>query len=183
MSAWIQGLAWTSVVGAMALVAADDSVPMKDVPDAVRATAQKRYGALDQCKASREKEHGKVRWEIEKPGEGGVESLIITDAGDLIEVEKPVALDKLPKAIRDALAQAYPKGEIAVAETVETHLYEVALKVDGKTHHVKVELDGAIPASHAAKPEEKEKAEKAKAKKKAGDDDDDDDEENEGGGH
>jgi hypothetical protein len=157
----------------------DDSVPMKDVPDAVRATAEKKYGALDKCKASREKEHGKVRWEIERPADGGgVESLIITDAGDLVEVEKPVAPDHLPKVIRDALAQAYPKGEIVVAESVETHLFEVALKVDGKTHHVKVELDGALPAAHAAaKTDEKEKGEKAKKS------DDDDDDENEGGGN
>jgi hypothetical protein len=170
MNAWIRGLAWTSLASALALAAADDAVPMKDVPDAVRAAAEKRFGALDPCKASREKEHGKVRWEIEKPGAGGVESLILTDGGDVIEVEKPIAADKLPKAVRDALAQAFPKSEIALAETVETHLFEVALKVDGKTRRVKVELDGAIPAA-------------AHAAAKAADKDDDDDEENEGGGH
>jgi hypothetical protein len=196
-----RGRAWLAAAGVVAIAAVafapagplrsllargDEAVPMKDVPEAVRATATQKFGALDACKASKEKEHGKVRWEIEHPLEGGaVESLILSDAGDLMEVEKPIAAEKLPKAVRDALALAFPKAAIANAETVEEHSIEVVLTVDGKKKHVKVELDGAIPAAHAAAKaaEAKEHAAKPAAPKKLGDEDeDDDDDDDEGGG-
>src|SRR5262245_25919292 len=193
MVSCIRGRGWIAAAGVAALAAlafapagplrtllarVDESVPLKDVPEAVRATATQRFGALDSCKASKEKEHGKVRWEIEHPLEGGaVESLILSEAGDLMEVEKPIAAEKLPKAVRDALALAFPKADVAKAETLEEHSIEVLLTVDGKKRHVKVELDGAIPAAHlAAKPAEaKEHAPKAVAPKKLGDEDGDED--------
>ncbi len=162
----------------------DEKVPMKDVPEAVRATAGKQFGALDDCTASREKEHGKLRWEIERKVEGGVASLILSDAGDLMEVEKPVDVATLPKSVRDAVALAFPKASVVTAETLETHQYEFTLSVDGKKQHVKVELDGAIELPHAAKaPDAKEHAPKAAPAKKGGaeDEDDDDDDDDEGG--
>jgi hypothetical protein len=161
----------------------DESVPMKDVPEAVRTAAGKALGSLDDCKASKEKEHGKIRWEIEKPSEGGLTAMILSEAGDVMEVERPVAADKLPKAVRDAIAQSYPKATNVVAESLETHAFELTLMVDGKKHHVKVDFDGAMPG--AAKPAgEKDKGGKTDAKKKTEEDDgddDDDDEEDEGG--
>lgn len=167
------------------LARGDEPVPMKDVPEAVRATATKQFGALDACKASKEKEHGKVRWEIEKPAEGGaVESLVISDAGDLMAVEKPIAADKLPKAVRDALATAFPKATLASAETIEERALEVVITIDGKKKHVKVELDGAIPSAHAPANavESKEHAAKKKGNEKEEGEEDEEDEDDEGGG-
>jgi hypothetical protein len=195
-----RGRAWFTATGVAALVAlafapvrplhsllarGDEPVPMKDVPEAVRATATKQFGALDACKASKEKEHGRIRWEIEKPTDGGaVESLVISDAGDLMVVEKPIAADKLPKAVRDALAAAFPKATLGTAETIEERALEVVINVDGKKKHVKVELDGAIPSAHAAaKPaESKEHAAKKAGEKEEEEDGEEEDEDDEGGG-
>jgi hypothetical protein len=200
MRSRIRGFAWTSAAGVVALAAAafaapagslrsllargDESVQIKDVPEAVRATATQRFGALEKCRALREKEHGKIRWEIEHPLEGGaVESLVISDAGDLIGIEKPVATEKLPKAVREALAAAFPTAAITTAETLEEHSFEVLLTIDGKKHHVKVDLDGAIPAAHAAAKAagSKEHAKKGESEKEEGEEGEED-EDDEGGG-
>jgi hypothetical protein len=152
---------WIVAAGALALVAVafalpaspvrawfglstDANVPLKDVPEAVRAAAGRELGSLDDCKAARELEHGKVRWEFEKRVEGGVASVVLGDAGELLEIEKPVAFEALPKAVRDAVAQSFPNASIAHSEAIERRFVEVTLEYDGRTREVKVDLDGAI---------------------------------------
>ena len=122
----------------------EERVPMHEVPEAVRATAAKEFGPLDDCSATRERERGIVRWEIEKHVELGVASLLLSDAGEVIGVERPVALATLPDAVRDAVAAAYPKAAIVQAAALESRGYEFTLAVDGKQRHVKVDLDGAV---------------------------------------
>jgi hypothetical protein len=158
---------WIVAAGALALVAVafalpaspvrayfglstDSNVPLKDVPEAVRAAAGRELGSLDDCKAARALERGKVRWEFEKSVAGGVVSVVVGETGELLEIEKPVAVEALPKAVRDAVAQAFPKASITQAEVVESHSIEVTLQYDGRTRVVKVDLDGAI--EQAAEP-------------------------------
>jgi hypothetical protein len=151
---------WMVGAGALALVAIaftlpssplcmfgrlrEERVPMHEVPDAVRAAAAKEFGPLDDCTATREREHGEVRWEIEKHVELGVASLLLSDAGEVMAVERPVAIATLPDSVRDAVAAAYPKAAIVQAAELESHGFEFTLAIDGKQRHVKVGLDGAL---------------------------------------
>jgi len=151
---------WMVGAGALALVAIAFTLPssplcawgrakeervlMKDVPEAVRAAAAKQIGPLDDCTALREHELGKVRWEIEKNVEHGVAAVVLSDAGEVIEIETPIAVATLPQNVRDAVAAAFPKAAVVEAESIEMHAYEFTLAVDGKKRHVNVGLDGAI---------------------------------------
>jgi hypothetical protein len=85
-----------------------------------------------------------VRWEIEKHVELGVASLLLSDAGEVMAIERPVALATLPDTVRDAVAAAYPKAAIVQAAELESHGFEFTLAIDGKQRHVKVDLDGAL---------------------------------------
>jgi hypothetical protein len=159
---------WMVGAGALALVAIaftlpssplcawgrakEERVPMKDVPEAVRAAAAREIGPLDDCTALRERELGKVRWEIEKTVEHGVASVVLSDAGEVIEIETPIAVATLPQNVRDAVAAAFPKAAVVEAESIETHGYEFTLAIDGKKRHVRVGLDGAIAGEKAAAP-------------------------------
>jgi hypothetical protein len=122
----------------------EERVPMQEVPEPVRAAAAKEFGPLDDCTATREREHGQVRWEIEKHVELGVASLLLSDAGEVLAIERPVALATLPDTVRDAVAAAYPKAAIVQAAELESHGYKFTLAIDGKQRHVKVDLDGAL---------------------------------------
>ena len=113
--------------------AAEERVPMKEVPEGVRAAAAREIGPLDDCVAKREREHG-------------VASVLLSEAGEVIEIETPVAVTTLPQNVRDAIAAAFPKAAVVEAESIESHGYEFTLAVDGKKRHVRVDLDGTIDA-------------------------------------
>ena len=71
----------------------------------------------------------------------------IAFASDAIAEEKAVSLDKLPKAVTEAVKKMFPKAELikATQEEEEGEVeYEVTVKENGKKIDITVEADGDI---------------------------------------
>jgi hypothetical protein len=70
--------------------------------------------------------------------------LLVDAAGQIVELEEATTLDRVPAAVRAALAQ---KGKILKIETVtkgNVVSYEAVVNKDGKKHEVAVGADGTI---------------------------------------
>jgi hypothetical protein len=65
-------------------------------------------------------------------------------AGDLVEIEKAVALDKLPASVLKALKDEFPGMVLADAVIATKITYEIKLRVDGEDHEVTVNAAGII---------------------------------------
>ena len=96
--------------------------------------------------------------------------------GTILEIEKEIAVDDLPKAVKKTLSAKYPKAKITRAEAVTKGedgpvSYEVAI-----TTEVVLNAKGKI-AGASAKGEEEEDDEKPKAEGKKSKKDDDKEEE------
>lgn len=125
-----------------------DKVPQK-VMDAVKA----RFAKPEFISITKEKQDGKVIYDLEFKFEGRKYEMDIQEDGTVLEVEKEVFLKDVPKAILKAIEDKYPKS--TVKEVMEVNLvkdnkekpdhYEVTLETaDKKTIEVEVSLDGKI---------------------------------------
>lgn len=126
----------SSLLGALALgamVGADEEkIPVEKLPEAVLKVVKAKYPQAKIDEASKEVEDGVTTYEVELKHEGrGVELTLKAD-GTIVEVEKEVAAETLPEAVKAALTAKYPNEKIKKAEEVtkgETGpvLYEVEI--------------------------------------------------------
>ena len=113
--------------------------------------------------ATREKEKGKISYDVEVEVNGKMFEVEVAEDGTVLEVEEDdgdaddddaededeveVAVDQLPQAVKDAVAQAVPGGTIVEAE-METEggqsVYDIEVEADGKEFDVEVTEDGTV---------------------------------------
>ena len=118
--------------------------------------------------ASKEVEDGATTYEVELKVEGRSVDLALNAEGKILEIEKEVPVDELPKAVKKRLAARYPGAKIEKVEEITkgedgpVH-YEVAIKAEvvftakGKIVQAKEEdEDDEKPAAKARKKKEKE---------------------------
>ena len=104
------------LVTALSAAAQESKIAEKDVPAAVVAAFKTAYPAATIKGYAREKENGKVFYEIEsKDGSTGRDVLYHPD-GSVAEVEETVAASDLPVAAQDIIHTKYPGAVVTKAE-------------------------------------------------------------------
>lgn len=140
------------LVMAMAVVAVDASafekkVRVSDLPPAVQAAIQEQTKGLQEFDVSEEGKNGKILYEVESKTNGMEKSVLIDDAGAIVEAEEEIDPDKLPDAARQAVERTAGGGTIKKVESVTkdgTTEYEVEVKSAGKKSTYLVKGDGTI---------------------------------------
>ena len=133
-------VAMIALVGVSQLRA--QKVQLKDLPPAVKATVEAETKTATLKGLSKDKENGKVVYELESLVNGRTRDLMIDSAGKVYVIEEQLDVDKAPAPVKAALEA---KGKILVLESVLEH---------GKTHYegqvqtkagkkIAIELDAA----------------------------------------
>ena len=131
----------------LSAVAQEKKITAKDVPAAVMAAFKNSYPNATIRGYAREKEHGKVFYEIESH-EGAISRDILYNAdGSVAEIEESIAATDLPAEARQAIHQKYPKAVISLAEKTtagEKITYEVSARLGKKRISMEFDAGGKV---------------------------------------
>ena len=132
---------------AISAVAQEKKITAKDVPAAVMSAFKTAYPNATIRGYAREKEKGKVFYEIESR-EGTLHRDILYNAdGTVAEIEESMAATDLPSEVQEAFRKRYPKAVITLAErtTIGDKInYEVSGKVGKKKVSMEVDPSGKV---------------------------------------
>jgi len=115
-----------------------------DVPKAALAALKKQAGANTITKFEEEVEHGQKYYEGSWKGPNGTVEVLVTEAGDLYEIEEAVPVDSLPKAVLDAARKEAGKDATLRAEKKTSTAYEVKFTTGKTRHEVVFTPDGRV---------------------------------------
>ena len=166
----MRALFWMLAVASLALVsltasarADEEAIPVKELPRAVRQAIEKKFPRAEIEEASKETEDGKTVYEVTlEVDEDQDVDVSLTADGKILEIEREIAFDKLPEAVRKTIARKYPGAEIEKVEAISSgddgeETYEVLLEI---TTEVVLNAKGKI-----SKAEEEDDGGETKAKK------------------
>jgi hypothetical protein len=123
--------------------------PAAACPPAVIAGAEGAFpgSKITACKA--EKQDGRDQFEVKltRKAGGAIEADLAPD-GKLLQIEEPIAIDKLPDAVTKAFTGKYPRAKAKGAEkqTIMDKgvFFEIAFEVAGKTREATFAEAGAF---------------------------------------
>jgi hypothetical protein len=177
---------WTTLSSALALLALtgaaradEETIAVNELPRAViKAVKAKFPGAVITEAAEEEDDEGETKFEVSLEFKGHAFDVALEPNGKIVEIEKELSPDDLPKAVKRALRARYPNAEIEKAEEVtksgKPPYYEVVVKAEvaftakGKVVEADEEEE---EEEHHAKPAAKAR----KSSKEKEDEDEDDD--------
>lgn len=121
---------------------ADEKIKVDDLPKVVLSAVKAKFPEAKLTGAEKEEEDGKEVFEVSLK-DGGVEiDVAVSAKGKILEIEKTVDVEKLPKAVAEAIKAKHPKAKIRKAEMVvvfedgdedeEEKYFEVELATEGK---------------------------------------------------
>jgi Putative beta-lactamase-inhibitor-like, PepSY-like len=172
-----------AVLGMSVLIVAakadEEKVPIDKLPSAVLKAVKRKFPKAEIERATKEVEDGTTTYEIELEIKDRSVDVSLKADGTILEIEREVPIEELPKAVKKKLAAKYPNAKIEKAEEVTKGedgpvRYEVAIRTEvvltekGKIVQAKEE-DDEKPSANSKKPKEDK------------DDDDDDDEKGDAG--
>ncbi len=117
-------------------------VTEKEVPPAALAALKKLAGTAAITEFSEEIEHGHKFYEGSWKGPDGDVDALVTESGDLVEIEEIIAADKAPAAVRAAIDKLAGKDAKPTFEKKTMVMYEAHFTKDGKGHEIMVTPDG-----------------------------------------
>lgn len=120
----------------------EKSVKEAEVPPAALAALKALAGTAALTEFSQEIEHGHTFYEGSWKGPNGNVDGLVTEGGDVVEIEESVPADKVPAGIRGALEKDAGKDAQIHFEKKTVYLYEAHYKKDGKHHEVVMTPDG-----------------------------------------
>lgn len=132
--------------------AREEKVRLDRVPAPVMDTVKARFGDAAVKGAGKEKENGKLVYEITLEEKGRNVDVTVTPSGDLLLIERSVPESALPAPVAATLASKYPGATYRVIEEIvevdkgqeRLASYEIELTTaDRHTREVKVRPDGA----------------------------------------
>jgi len=148
----------------------DDEDAMAKAPAVVQATAKTILGKNKLAGFDPETENGKTVYEVSIEITGGGDcSVVINDAGTIIEREVEIDKSMVPSDVMDAATKAHPDGavgETAIVNADGKLFYEIETKVGKDNHEVKIDAVGTVISDSIAAPEAKDAAEKPEADEK-----------------
>jgi uncharacterized membrane protein YkoI len=119
-------------------------ITFADAPRSVRDTFEDRTDGAKPTKVERIVDEDVTKYEVEYARHGDTASMTMSDKGEVLEMETPVAIDRLPAAVRAEIMKDYPGATIEAAEAVQLFYYEMDVVVDGKTVEVVALATGDI---------------------------------------
>ena len=141
------GLLLTSVCAS----AQESKIKEKDVPQAVIAAFKSAYPNATVRGYAKEKENGKLFYEIESKDGTTMRDLLYNPDGSIAEIEETVAAADLPAAARQAIQAKYPKAVVSRAEkTTQGNKieYEVSARRGKQRINLSFDADGKLLTSN-----------------------------------
>jgi hypothetical protein len=168
-----------TILGILAMatisLADEEKISVKELPKAVLKAVKEKFPRAEIKGAAREEEDGKTTYEVMLKVKGRSVDVALKANGTILEIEKEIAVDDLPKAVRKTLSAKYPKAKISKAEAITKGedgpiRYEVVI-----TTEVVLNAKGKIAG--ATEDDDQDDGEKPRAERKRSkkDDDQDDD--------
>jgi bile acid:Na+ symporter, BASS family len=151
----------------------EEKIPIDKLPAAVLKAVKRKFPKAEIEKATREVEDGTTTYEVELEIKDRSVDVALKADGTILEIEREVPIDELPKAVKKKLAARYPNAKIEKAEEVTKGedgpvRYEVAIRTE-------VVLTAKGKIIQAKEKEDEEPSGKSRKQKSGKDDDDDDD--------
>ena len=106
----------------------EEKIPVEKLPAAVQKAIKSKFPKAEIERASKEVEDGKTIYEVELEIKDRSVDVAFKADGTILEIEREVPFDEVPKAVKKKLAAKYPKAKI---EKVE----EVTKGEDGPVHY------------------------------------------------
>lgn len=113
-----------------------------EVPKAALDALKKLAGGAAFTEFAEEIEHGHKFYEGSWKGPNGNIDALVTESGDVVEIEETVPNDKVASAARDAAQKAAGAATKLSFEKKTMILYEVHYQKDGKGHELILTPDG-----------------------------------------
>lgn len=122
------------------------SIKRSQLPAAVEKTVAANASNAEVRGFTEEKENGQTFYEAEFVVDGRSRDILMDTAGNIVEVEEQVPLDKLPAAVRAGIVAQAGKGKIRSVESITKHgalvAYEAHILTGKKYTEVQVGPDG-----------------------------------------
>ena len=122
----------------------ETEIKLADMPEAARTAVLKSTTAQAVKMVTKETAHGIDTFEVDYVDGAVPCAMIVSAAGDTIETERGVALDRIPAAAVAAVKARFPSAQLGDAVVATKIMYEIEIMVDGKKREVKVDASGAI---------------------------------------
>jgi hypothetical protein len=141
--------------------AAEQERPIKEaeVPAAPLATLKKQAAGAAFTAFAEEIEHGHKFYEGSWKGPEGNVDVLVTEAGDLVEIEEVIAAEKVPAPARNAAEKEAGKDAKLMWEKKTVIMYEVHYKKGDKGQEMILTPDGRTYHEEGEKKGEKEEDE------------------------
>jgi uncharacterized membrane protein YkoI len=126
---------------------AEQHVPCGSLPAPVINQAKAMAGDATIHGCVKEKEGGKLTYEVETLKDGKSRDIELDASGSVLEVEQEIAEGSLPKPVSDAIAKAAQGGKVGKIESVTRGntiaSYETTIVKNGKRREVAFSPQGA----------------------------------------
>jgi uncharacterized membrane protein YkoI len=132
---------------ALAAVAQEKKITAKDVPAAVISAFKTTYPNATIRGYAREKEKGKVFYEIQSREGTTTRDVLYNSDGTVAEVEESVAASDLPAEVQRAFKEKYPKAVITKAERTtagDKVSYEIVARLGKRKVTLEVDSSGRV---------------------------------------
>lgn len=117
-------------------------VKESDMPAGALAALKKLAAGVPITEFAEEIEHGGKYYEGSWKGPDGNVDGLVTEAGDVVEIEESIAADKAPAGVRSAAEKEAGKDGKITWERKTVYLYEIHFKKDGKGRELVFSADG-----------------------------------------
>jgi hypothetical protein len=131
-----------TLIAATAHVAAlaETHVPCNTLPAAVLHQAKIEAGDATIRGCVKDKENGKLTYEVETLKDGKSRDILLDDSGSVLELEQQVETGSLPPAVSDAIAKAANGGKVGKVESVTRGgviaSYETTITTKGRRREI-----------------------------------------------
>lgn len=148
MTSTTRAACMASVCMGMSLIAtaADTKINKSDLPPAVQKTAEKQSQGSTVRGYSKDKEDGKLEYEVQMTSNGHSKDVTIAPDGQLMEIEEEVTLESLPGAAKSGLQAKAGRGQIIKVESLTKHgalvAYEAQIQTGKKHSEIQVGPNG-----------------------------------------
>lgn len=153
----------------------ETEIKLADMPEAARTAVLKSTTAQAVKMVTKETAHGIDTYEVDYVDGAVPCAMIVSAAGDTIETERGVALDRIPAAAVAAVKARFPSAQLGDAVVATKIMYEIEIMVDGKKREVKVDASGAVDGGKHDWSSEEKSAKGGGGKEKDEKDEDEDD--------
>ena len=149
----VLGLSLSVAVLVVSGLAGEEKIPVDKLPKAVRESVLKRFPKGELLSAIKEVEKDVTKYEVLLKDDGKEIEVVTDQDGKIEEIERPIAREKLPEAVRKTLDKDYPGAKYEDCEEVTTmkdgkevvSMYEVEIITkDKKELTIKISPEGKI---------------------------------------